>query len=36
MKMFMKEEYNVNDMNLKKIYMKINKLRINRANLLIR
>ncbi len=34
--MFIKEEYNVNDMSLKKIYIKINKLRINRANLLIR
>ncbi len=32
----MKKEYNVNNMSLKKIYMKINKLRINRANLLIR
>ncbi len=36
MKMFMKKEYNVNDISLKKIYMKINKLRMNRANLLIR
>ncbi len=36
MKMFMKEEYNVNDISLKKIYIKINKLRMNRANLLIR
>ena len=35
-KMFIKEEYNVNDMSLKKIYIKINKLRINRANLLIK
>jgi len=34
--MFMKKEYNVNDISLKKIYMKINKLRMNRANLLIR
>jgi len=34
--MFMKEEYNVNDISLKKIYIKINKLRMNRANLLIR
>jgi len=36
MKMFMKEEYNIDDINLKKIYMKISKLRMNRANLLIR
>jgi len=36
MKMFMREEYNVDDMSLKKIYMKISKLRMNRANLLIR
>ncbi len=34
--MFMREEYNVNDMSLKKIYLKISKLRMNRANLLIR
>ncbi len=34
--MFMREEYNVDDMSLKKIHKKINKLRINRANLLIR
>ncbi len=34
--MFMKKEYNVNDMSLKKIHIKINKLRMNRANLLIR
>ncbi len=32
----MKKEYNVDDMSLKKIYIKINKLRMNRANLLIR
>ncbi len=31
----MKEEYNVNNMSLKKIHMKINKLRMNRINLLI-
>jgi len=36
MKMFMREEYNVDDMSLKKIHIKINKLRMNRANLLIR
>ncbi len=36
MKMFMRKEYNVNDMSLKKIYIKLSKLRINRANLLIR
>ncbi len=36
MKMFMRKEYNSNDMILKKIYIKINKLRMNRANLLIR
>ncbi len=36
MKMFIRKEYNVNDMSLKKIHMKINKLRMNRANLLIR
>ncbi len=35
-KMFMKKEYNVNDVNFKKIYIKINKLKMNRANLLIR
>ncbi len=34
--MFIRKKYNVNDMNLKKIYMKISKLKINRANLLIR
>jgi len=34
--MFIRKEYNVNDMSLKKIHMKINKLRMNRANLLIR
>ncbi len=34
--MFMKEKYNVNNISLKKIYMKINKLRMNRTNLLIR
>jgi len=34
--MFIREKYNVNDMSLKKIHMKINKLRMNRANLLIR
>ncbi len=34
--MFIKEEYNVNNISLKKIHMKINKLRINRANLLIK
>jgi len=32
----MKEEYNVDDMSLKKIHIKISKLRMNRANLLIR
>ncbi len=36
MKMFIRKEYNVNDISLKKIYIKINKLRMNRANLLIR
>ncbi len=36
MKMFMRKEYNVNDMSLKKIHMKINKLRMNRINLLIK
>ncbi len=36
MKMFKRKEYNVDDMNLKKIHMKINKLRMNRANLLIK
>ncbi len=36
MKMFIKKEYNVNNISLKKIHIKINKLRINRANLLIR
>ncbi len=35
MKMFMREEYNVDDMSLKKIHMKISKLRMNRVNLLI-
>ncbi len=35
-KMFIKEEYNINNISLKKIYIKISKLRINRANLLIR
>ncbi len=35
MKMFMRNEYNIDDMSLEKIYMKINKLRMNRANLLI-
>ncbi len=34
--MFMKRKYNVNDISFKKIYIKINKLRINRANLLIK
>ncbi len=34
--MFMREEYNIDDMSLKKIYIKINKLRMNRVNLLIR
>ncbi len=34
--MFMKKEFNVNNMSLKKIYIKINKLRMNRVNLLIR
>jgi len=32
----MKKEFNVNNMSLKKIYIKINKLRMNRVNLLIR
>ncbi len=32
----MREEYNIDDMSLKKIYIKINKLRMNRVNLLIR
>ncbi len=32
----MKRKYNVNDISFKKIYIKINKLRINRANLLIK
>ncbi len=36
MKMFMRKEYNVDDISLKKIYIKISKLRMNRANLLIR
>ncbi len=36
MKMFMRKEYNVNDMSLEKIYIKISKLRMNRANLLIK
>ncbi len=36
MKMFMKKKYNVDNMSLKKIHIKINKLRMNRANLLIR
>ncbi len=36
MKMFMREEYNVNDISFKKIHMKISKLRMNRANLLIK
>ncbi len=36
MKMFIKKEYNINDMSLKKIHMKINKLKMNRVNLLIR
>ncbi len=35
-KMFIRKEFNINNMSLKKIYMKISKLRINRANLLIR
>ncbi len=35
-KMFIKEEYNVDNISLKKIHMKISKLRMNRANLLIR
>ncbi len=35
-KMFIRKEYNVNNMSFKKIYMKINKLKINRTNLLIR
>ncbi len=34
--MFIRKEFNINNMSLKKIYMKISKLRINRANLLIR
>ncbi len=34
--MFIKKEYNVNNMSLKRIYMKISKLRMNRVNLLIR
>ncbi len=36
MKMFMKKKYNVNDISLKKIHIKISKLRMNRTNLLIR
>ncbi len=36
MKMFIRKEYNVNNMSLKKIHMKISKLKINRTNLLIR
>ncbi len=36
MKMFMRKEYNVNDISLKKIHTKISKLKMNRANLLIR
>ena len=36
MKIFIKEEYNVNNISFKKIYIKINKLKINRVNLLMR
>ena len=36
MKMFMKEKINVDNISLDKIYMKISKLRMNRAILLIR
>ncbi len=36
MKMFIREEFNADDMSLKKIHIKINKLRINLTNLLIR
>ncbi len=32
----MKKEFNVNNISLKKIYIKISKLIMNRANLLIR
>ncbi len=35
-KNFIRKEFNVNNISLKKIYIKINKLKINRANLLIR
>ncbi len=34
--MFIKEKYNINNISLKKIYIKISKLKINRTNLLIR
>ncbi len=34
--MFIRKEYNVNNISQKKIYIKINKLRMNRVNLLIR
>ncbi len=36
MKMFIRKEYNVNNISLRKIHIKISKLRMNRANLLIR
>ncbi len=36
MKMFMKRKYNVDNISLKKIHIKISKLRMNRANLLIK
>jgi len=36
MKMFIRKKFNVDNMSLKKIHMKISKLRINRASLLIR
>ncbi len=32
----MRKEFNVNDMSLKKIYIKISKLKMNHTNLLIR
>ncbi len=35
-KMFIRKEYNINNISFKKIHMKISKLRMNRANLLIR
>ncbi len=34
MKMFIRKEYNINNISFKKIYIKINKLKMSRANLL--